>query len=220
MYRILIADDHAIVLEGLCSLLSQESDFSILATAQDGREAVYQSRQLRPDLVITDLSMPNLNGIDAARQIKKTQPEMIILCLSMHTEEKLIAAAISAGISGYVLKDCAVQELIQAIRIVLANHVYISPAITSVIVEGYKESLKTLPSTVFTSLTPREREIVQLIAEGDSIKTIAGKLCLSVKTISTHRENAMRKLQIDNLADLVKYAIRAGLTSISTSNPT
>ena len=212
---IILVDDHTIVLDGLRALLKEHSDLNVLATLDSAREAIQVSRRLQPQLIITDLTMPELNGIELAHQLKTLLPEAKILCLSMHTEQSLIAAAFSAGVSGYVLKDCAGVELIKAIRQVMAGRTYLSPAITDIVLEGYKNACDKLLSPSFTLLSAREREILQMIAEGFETRQIAGQLHLSIKTIGSHRENIMRKLQIHSVAGLTKYAIREGLTSVN-----
>lgn len=211
--RLLLADDHTLVRDGLSALLAADPDLEVVGAVSDGRAAVRQCRKLHPRLAIMDLAMPGLNGMDATRQIKAAEPETRVLCLSMHAEERFVAAALDAGASGYVLKDCAAAELIRAIHAVTAGLTYLSPAIAGLVVQGYRGGRPKAPTSAFALLTAREREVLQLIAEGHSTKAIAARLHLSVKTIGTHREHLMAKLDARSVAALVKYAIREGLTS-------
>ena len=215
MIRILLADDHRIVRDGLRSLLDAAEGREVVGEATNGREAVKLARQLRPELVIIDVAMPELNGIDAARQIRKDNPDTRVIALSMHSDASYVGKILQAGASGYLLKDCAFEELTEAIAAVLAGKVFLSPGITGVVVEDYVRALehgdKRAPTDV---LTPKEREVLQLIAEGKSTKEIAAALFVSVKTIETHRQNIMGKLDIRSIAELTKYAIRTGLTSL------
>lgn len=211
--RVLLADDHEIVLEGLGALLATQVDVEVIGRARDGAEAVKLARELEPNLVIMDLSMPGLTGIEATRRIKADQPEVQVICLSMHRDRQFVINAIGAGASGYILKDRATEEVLAGIRSVMSGHAYMCPEVAELIVEDYRTRI-TDPSALSTSaLSDREREVVQLIAEGNSTKEIASTLHVSIKTVSTHREHAMKKLDIHSLAGLTKYAIRNGLTT-------
>jgi DNA-binding NarL/FixJ family response regulator len=211
--RILLVDDHGIVRDGLQALLERDPEFCVVGTAADGRAAVSLSRTLRPSVVVMDLAMPGLNGMDATRKIKSAQPEISVLCLSMHSEERFVAAALDAGAAGYLVKDCAADELTRAIRVVAGGRIYLSPAVAGLVVNGYKAGRPQPKTSIFAVLTPREREVLQLIAEGHATKAIAERLHLSVKTIGTHREHLMCKLDTRSMAGLVKHAIQNGLVS-------
>jgi DNA-binding NarL/FixJ family response regulator len=216
MIRTLLVDDHALILDGLCAVLEKHPDIDVIAAVRDGREAVRTSLALQPHVVVMDLMMPGLNGIEATRQILAAQPAVQVLCLSMHTDKRFVAAVLDAGASGYILKEYAQDELLRAIRTVAAQQVYLSPGIAGIVVHAYRAGRSDPPASPFTHLTVREREVLQLVAEGHDTKEIAVRLYLSVKTIGTHREHLMDKLQIRSLAGLIKYAIREGLTSLDT----
>jgi two-component system response regulator NreC len=213
--RVLIADDHKIMLAGLRSLLEKQTDFEVVAEAENGRKAVQMAQELKPDIVVMDVSMPDLNGIEATKQIIESLPETRVIALSMHSDKRFVMGMLRAGASGYLLKDCASQELANAIQQVAGGKKYLSPEITGVIIDdlllgGSSEDVATAAS----QLSAREREVLQLIAEGWSTKQIASHLYVSVKTIETHRRQIMKKLDLHNIADLTKYAVREGLTSI------
>jgi len=212
--RILLADDHKIIRDGLRSLLDKEHDLQVIAEAENGREAMRLVRKHRPDLVVMDITMPELNGIDATAQITAEMPATRVIALSMHSERQFIQGMLAAGVSGYLLKDCAFDELIGAVRSVLRGKIYLSPDIAGVVVEDFVSRAREIEARSGPVLTPREREVLQLIAEGVATRDIAGQLHLSVKTIESHRKNIMQKLDLHTLADLIKYAIREGLTSL------
>nr|HID59598.1 response regulator transcription factor [Desulfobacterales bacterium] len=214
--RILLADDHKIMREGLRSLLEKESDLEVVAEAENGRRAVQLTLKFKPHIVIMDISMPDLNGIEATRQIIGELPDVKIICLSMHSDRRFVAGILKAGASGYLLKDCAFEELVYAVRTVVANRTYLSPAIADIVVEDYLRQLSRPDSSVSSVLTPREREVLQLLAEGWSTKQIASHLHVSFKTIETHRRQIMDKLGVHSIAELTKYAVREGLTSLET----
>jgi DNA-binding NarL/FixJ family response regulator len=214
--RILLADDHRIIREGLASLLERQQNMEVIRQASDGLQAVGLSRDLNPDVVVMDLTMPGMNGIEATRLITNEVPGVKVLCLSVHGDNQFISAVLDAGASGYLLKECAFEELVTAIHTVIGNQMYLSPGIAGTVVDDYKARRPELGASAFSKLTEREREIVQLLAEGQSTKEIADRLCLSVKTVGTHREHLMAKLQIHSLAQLTKYAIREGLTSVES----
>ncbi len=215
--RILIADDHKIVCDGLKALLEAQPEMEIVAQAANGREAVKLANKQKPDMVIMDVAMPDLNGLEAVRQILSAHPHMKVIALSMHSDRRYVTGMLSAGASGYILKQCAFEELVRAIHIVRSNQVYLSPAIAGIVVKELAQAKtsrsRQSPSAV-QSLTPREREVLQLISEGHSARDIAQRLHLSVKTIETHRRQMMEKLGIHSVADLTKFAIREGLTSL------
>ncbi len=211
--KILLADDHQIMRDGLCALLKNEPDIEVVAEAENGREAVEMSRKLKPNVVVMDMSMPGLNGVEATRQILALDDNIKVLALSMHSDKRFVMGALSAGASSYVLKDCAFEELIRAIHTVVMNRTYLSPSIADIIVESYR-CTQPPPNQPFPVLTAREREVLQLITEGTSIKKIASLLRVSTKTIETHRQHIMEKLNTHSVADLTKYAIREGLTSL------
>jgi DNA-binding NarL/FixJ family response regulator len=214
--RILLADDHALVREGLKSLLRDSGeDWQVAGEASSGREALEMTRELKPDLVIMDVAMPDLNGIDATRLIKDERPETRVLGLSMHSDRTFVSEMLKAGASGYLLKDCVFAELSSAIQLIMKGELYICAGAINTIVRDYVRLLDKGSDSAFTILTPREREVVQLLAEGYSTKEAARRLMLSVKTVETHRQRVMKKLEVRSIADLTKYAIREGLTSPS-----
>jgi len=214
--KILLADDHEIFREGIHALLDKEPDIEVVGGAKNGRETVRLVQELKPDAVVMDITMPDLNGIEATREIKKKIPDAKVLCLSMHSDRKFVLEMFRAGASAYLLKSCAFKELTRAIHAVVANQSYVSPEITYIIIN---ESLANQPpavSSIRSVLTARELQVLQLIAEGHNIKEIALFLNKSAKTIETHRRRIMNKLNIHNTAALTKYAISEGLTSLDT----
>ena len=214
--KILLADDHQIMRDGLRSLIEKLPGMEVVAEAENGRTAVKQTRRFRPDVIVMDINMPDLNGIDATRQIVAEFSDAKIIAFSMHTDHHFVAGALKAGVSGYLQKDSAFEELAQAIRTVVANQTYLSPKITGDVVKGYLEKLLADESAAPAFLTDREREVVQLYAEGRKTKQIADRLNLSVKTVETHRRKIMEKLNITSIAELTKFAIREGLTTLYT----
>jgi DNA-binding NarL/FixJ family response regulator len=213
-YRIVIAEDHTILREGLRALLSSSPDFEVVGEAQDGREAIRSVEKLKPNLILTDLSMPKMNGMDAIREIRRKAPETKILVLTVHKTEEYILATLQAGADGYLLKDSSHAELLAAVTHVLSGKHYISPGISDKILEGYLEGRKAIKTrTSWETLTSREREILKLIAEGYKNKEIADDLCISVKTVEKHRANLMEKLNLHNVQGLTAFAIERGLVS-------
>lgn len=212
--RIIIADDHQITRQGLISLLENQPDMQVVAEAQNGREAVSLAGKLTPDVVIMDVSMPELNGMEAARQITSKGGSVKVIALSMHSDNLFVSEMLKSGASGYLLKDCAFEELTNAIRIVYQGKKYLSPSISGIVVDGYVQSITNPEPASSEVLSDREREVLQLIAEGQSTKQIALKLHISAKTVETHRRQIMNKLNIHNVAELTKYAVRKGLTSL------
>jgi two-component system, NarL family, response regulator NreC len=211
---ILIADDHKILRQGLRTLLSREADMDVIAEAEDGRDAVRLVRELTPQVVIMDVGMPDLNGIEATRQILQEFPDTKIVALSMHTDRRFVTNMIKAGASGYLLKDSAFEELATAIRMVMARKIYLSHEISHLVIKDYVQGGSKDEGSVFSVLTPREREVLQLMAEGKINRQIAETLHVSLKTIETHRQQIMNKLEIHNIVELTKYAIREGLASL------
>ena len=214
--RILLVDDHKITRQGLRSLLEKENDMQVVAEAEEGRTAVRLVRELMPDLVIMDVSMPDMNGMEATRQIVAEFPAAKGIALSMHSDTLFATEMLKSGASGYLLKDCAFEELARAIRTVMDGKTYLSPSISSVVVEDYLHRLSKTDFSNADVLTNREREVLQPLAEGKSTKQIALKLHISVKTVETHRRQIMEKLDIHSVAELTKYAIRKGFTSLET----
>ncbi len=212
--RILIVDDHKIIRQGLRSLLDNESDMEVLGEAQNGRDAVKLAGELKPDIVIMDVSMPDLNGMEASRQILSNFSDTKIIALSIHSDNLFVAEMLKSGASGYLLKDCAFEELSRAIRTVMAGKKYLSPVISGVVVEDYLHHLSKGNARSGQVLTDREREVLQILAEGKTTKQIALKLHISVKTVETHRRQMMNKLDLYSVAELTKYAVRKGLTSL------
>ncbi len=212
--RILLADDHALFLQGLRALLEKEPDMVVTGEVRDGRDAVRAACAAPPNVILMDVTMPGLSGIEATRQIHAARPSVRVLCLSMHAERQFVAAALEAGAAGYLLKDCVLEELVQAIRHVHAGRCYLSPGVAGTVVEDYAAHLAGRKVSSPIPLSSREREVLQRIAEGQSVKEIAGHLNLSVKTVGSHRERIMEKLDIHTVAGLTKYAIRRGLTSV------
>lgn len=215
--RIILADDHQIIREGIRALLDKESDMEVVAEAANGREAVRMAIQHQPDVVVMDIGMPDLNGMEATRQIVEQASDVKVLALSMHSDRQFAAGILAAGASGYLLKDSAFEELAEAIRAVVRGQCYLSPGITGVVLSDYVERLADPGGSLpFATLTKREREILQLLAEGWTTKRIAEDLHVSIKTVETHRQHIMDKLELRSLADLTKYAIRQGLTTLDT----
>ena len=212
--RILLADDHIIMQEGLRTLLEKEPDMEIVAEAQDGRTAVQLAKKFIPDVIIMDISMRGLNGIDATRQIVNEMPMVKVIALSMHRDEQFVAGMLNAGASGYLLKDCASEELTYAVRTVRKNQTYLSPGVASIVAKGYARTISERDPSDPSILTSREREVLQLLSEGMQSKEIASILNVSVRTVETHRRQIMDKLDIRSISELTKYAIRQGITSV------
>ena len=213
-YRVVIAEDYTILREGLRALLSSDPIFEIVGEAADGREAIQCVERLKPALVLMDLSMPRMNGMDAIREIKKRSSATKILVLTVHRAEEYILATLKAGADGYILKDSTRSELMMAVKSVLGGKHFISPGISEKVIEGYLDGRKILKTrTSWDTLTHREREILKLIAEGYKNKKIADLLCISVKTVEKHRANLMQKLDLHSTSALTTLALEKGLVS-------
>lgn len=217
--RILIADDHQIFREGLRTLLQNRGDIEVIGEAENGRAVVALAAELEPDVIIMDVAMPDLNGIEATRQVATARKAAKVLALSMHSDSRFVTRMLQAGAQGYLLKDCAFEELALAIDTIVGDGVYLSPGVTGVVVRDYVQHLGAGDAGL-AGLSPREREVLQLVAEGLTTKDIAGKLHISVKTVETHRKQIMDKLEIRSVAELTKYAVREGLTSLDLSGRT
>jgi two-component system, NarL family, response regulator NreC len=212
--RILLADDHQLMRSGLRLVIERQPDLTVVGEAADGREAVALAKSLRPDVAVMDISMPNLNGIEAAYQITQTHSETAVIMLSMHPDESYILRTLKAGAKGYLLKDSAEDDLITAVRAVAQGKSFFSPAVSKVLLDDYMRKLKRSGvEDPYDLLTPREREILQLVAEGNSNKEVANLLNLSVYTVETHRSNVMQKLHLKGVPELTLYAVRKGIIS-------
>jgi DNA-binding NarL/FixJ family response regulator len=212
--RVLLADDHTILRDGIRSLLEDQQDIEVIGEAEDGQTAVKMATQLDPDIVIMDIAMPLLNGLEATRHIRRDSPQVKVLILTMHENEEYIRQVLAAGAFGYVLKDAAARDLLGAIRAVYNGESVLSPAITRLVIEDYLRWGDMQPVDASNGLTSREREVLQLIAEGYTNKEIAEILCLSIKTIQSHRTNLMGKLDLHDRGELIKYAIQKKIIEI------
>lgn len=212
--RILLADDHKITRDGLRALLEQQPKMKVIGEAENGRQAIRLAQQLAPDIVVMDISMPELNGIEATRQIVSELPETRVIALSMYADRRYVIGMLKAGVSGYLLKNCAFDELVTAIVAVMENDSYLSPRIADTVMKDYSHLLNKEEASIAEILTNREREVLQLIAEGLSTRQIAESLHVSIKTVETHRQQIMKKLNAKSVAELTKIALREGLTSL------
>jgi DNA-binding NarL/FixJ family response regulator len=213
--RLLIADDHKLMRDGLRSLVEKEPDIEVVGETEDGATAVRLARQTNPHVVVMDVSMPDLNGIEATRKILAASPTVKVVALSGHADQHFVREMLAAGASAYILKHTAFDELMRAIRAVMKGKKYLSPEVTRGVMDAYVELSKPLSDkAAFVVLTDREREVLQMTAEGKSTKEVAAGLGISIKTVETHRRNIMEKLEIHSVAELTKYAIREGLTSV------
>jgi two-component system, NarL family, response regulator NreC len=212
--KVLLADDHKMIRAGLRLVLEQQPEISVAGEADDGRQAVSLAQELKPDVVVMDIGMPNLNGIEASLHIKQALPDTAIVMLSMHSDEGYILRALRAGAAGYILKDSAEADLVSAVRAVAEGKSFFSPKVSRILLEDYMRKLrKTGAEDSYDLLSAREREILQLVAEGQSSKEIANLLNLSVYTVETHRGNIMQKLNLRGIPELILYAVRKGIVS-------
>jgi len=212
--KILLADDHKIMVDGLRTLIEKQPGLEVVGMAADGAQAVEMAEELKPDVVIMDIGMPNVNGIDATRQIVARVPNARVIALSMHSDKRFVSEMFKAGAAGYLLKDCAFEEVENAIRTVLAKRAYLSPSIAGVVMEDYVSRLPREATEGLNVLTPKERGVLQLLAEGKTTKEISRRLKVSPKTVETHRAHIMAKLDLHSVAELTKYAVREGLTGL------
>ena len=212
--RILLADDHGILRQGIRSLIEKHADMQVVGEADNGLAAVEMTRKLRPDVVIMDVSMPGLDGIEATRQIKSELPEVKVLALSVHAKREFILDMVRAGVSGYMLKECAFEDLINAIKTLVAGQSYFSPQVASIVLNGIAKDGFQFVDCDRVMFTLRESQVLRLLTGGESAKQIAAEVGLSVKTVESIRRHIMEKAAVNNLADLTKFAIREGLTKI------
>ncbi len=217
--RILLADDHKIMREGLRTLIEKHSDFQIVGQAEDGRTTIKMALELKPEVIIMDIGMPDLNGIEATRRIKAVLPETRIIALSMYYDKRFVLGMLGAGASGYLTKDCAPGELVKAIQTVSQNRMYLSPRLAGIALEKYENYPAKKKKGEFASLTERQREILQALSEGKNTKQIAYALKISIKTVETHILHIKEKLDIHSTAELTRYAIREGLTFLEPGFP-
>jgi len=211
--RILLADDHKLIRDGLCALIASEKDMEVVAEAENGRDAVALVKQHTPDIVVMDINMPDLNGIDATKMILEENPDVKVIALSIHSTSRFVKEMLKAGVSGYLVKHCAYQELANAIRLVMKNKPYLSSQIIGMVMDDYAANFPSNKKSVFSILSPREREILQLVTEGMKSDKIASRLFISIKTVSSHRRQIMKKLELSSIAELTRYAISEGLIS-------
>jgi DNA-binding NarL/FixJ family response regulator len=214
MTTILLADDHKIFRDGLRPLLTAQNGMEVVAEADDGLQALDLCLEHRPDIAVLDISMPGLNGIEVARRLKDEAPAIKPLILSMHSDRRFVVEALRAGARGYILKEAGIRDLLLAVQEVEAGHIHLSAAVSEQVIRDYIGLAETDESSVFSVLSGREREVLQMLAEGHATKEIAGRLNLSVKTVESHRKAVMDKLEIRSIAELTKYAIREGLTPL------
>lgn len=212
--RVLLADDHQVMREGLRVLLDTHNGIEVVGEAENGRKIITLLKKIIPDVIVMDVSMPGLNGIDATARIRKDYPAVKVLALSMHTDRRFVEGMLKAGASGYLVKDCAADELVSAIEFVTTGDIYLSPKIAGKVLKNYLNRSPSRRTPGAHKLTSREREVLQLIAEGKDTKQIAFELFLSPKTIEAHRRNIMEKLKIHNVAKLTKFAIKEGITNL------
>ena len=214
--KILLTDDHKILRNGMRSMIDKEPDLEVVGEAENGITAVQMACDLNPDVVIMDIALPGINGVDATREILSKAPEIKVLALSTYSEKQFIFAMLKAGALGYLVKDCAFEELVSAVRSVVENKIYIAPKVLNIVVKEYlNHKSEELPKDDI-QLTPRERDVLRLITKGRNTKEVASELYVSAKTIETHRQNIMNKLGIHNVAELTLYAVQIGLITLDT----
>ncbi|MGM0619979.1 MAG: response regulator [Bacteroidota bacterium] len=211
--KVLIADDHQLFREGLMNLISSAPDIEVIGEAKDGKEATEKVKTLNPDVVLIDIGMPRMNGIEATRIIKKQQPGIKVIALSMHSDRQFVKGILEAGSDGYLLKNCTYRQLIEAIKTVVEGKKYLSQDITEMVIQGYLDPAEEVAGNK-TELSERELEILKLYAEGKSTREISEKLFISVKTVGTHKQHIFEKLGLKSNADMVKYAIKEGLIQL------
>lgn len=211
--KILIADDERLFRDGLRALIQQEDDMDVVAEAESGRKAIALAREVKPDLIVMDINMPDLNGIDATKVISAELPDIKLIALSIHATQKFVSNMIKAGASGYIVKHCAFKELAKAIREVSSGKPYLCTEILGTVMDSFVSNSSSGPPTVFSKISTREREVLQLVAEGMQSEEIASHLCISVKTVSSHRRQIMKKLNLKSQTEMVRYAISEGLIS-------
>lgn len=214
---VLLCDDHTVIRQGIARILSDGSMLKVIGEAENGREAIQKAQELKPDVILMDITMPLLNGLEATRQIKKSDQDIKVVILSVHSNDYFISELFSMGISGYLVKNSSGEDIITAIKSVMKGDIYLSPSISKKVVQNYlgKKQEKSLQESLYSKLSQREREVFQLIVEGYSTKEISNLLFISVSTIKTHRVKIMEKIQVNNLSQLIKFAIENGLGQIS-----
>ena len=215
--RVLLADDHKILRQGLQTLLQNEPDIEVVGQADNGRDAIELTKKLQPDVVIMDIAMPDVSGVEATRELLNAVPTAKVVALSMHSDQRFVAGMLAVGASGYLLKDAAFEELALSIRTVVANELYLSPGIVGVVIKDYLNRLGRAQRTSAPILSSRETEVLRLIAEGRTTAEIAEDLQISVKTVETHRRQVMEKLDLHSIANLTKHALRIGLVSLDSA---
>ncbi|HDQ73406.1 MAG TPA: response regulator transcription factor [Chloroflexi bacterium] len=220
MTTIVLADDHQVVRKGIRALLEAEEDFRLVGEANDGLEAVQLVERLRPDVLVVDLMMPGLNGIEVTRQVCKRSPETKVVVLSMHANDDYVLEALRAGALGYVLKDASISELVEAIHEASIEHRFLSPVLAERVIDAYVRQTQESTLDRYETLTDREREVLHLAAEGLTNAEVAERLTISSRTVETHRGNMMRKLKLENQTELVRYAIRKGIITLETTSKT
>lgn len=211
--RVVICDDHTLFIEGVKAMLRNECSLEIVGESRNGRDAVGLVKELKPDVLLMDISMPDMNGFEATRQVHKSDPSVRVLILTMHEEEELVARCLEAGAAGYIVKDSPASQLLYAIEAVQRGEKYLSPVVLNKVIGGYVQN-SSRPKTRYDCLTPREREVLKLLAEGSSVKDIAARLNLSIKTVDVHKYNLMRKIDVHDRAELIKYAIQRKLVTV------
>ena len=214
--RILLAEDQFLIREALKDLIEREPDFEVVAEADDGRDAVQLAGETRPDVVIMDISMPHLNGVEATRRIRNKVPGVKVIALTMHTDRLFVSEMLRSGASGFLVKHGSFEELVTAVRSVISGRTYLSPSVANVVVEGFLNENERKDPSPFNVLSQREREVLQLLADGKTAREIASQLSISRSTVESHRRQLKIKLKVDTMAGLIKYAIRHGLTNLDS----